>query len=62
MESFEDAMVVKGYVVDVKEDYDTAVLEDGTMNQIRMEVTLLVSSITYLGKDDNSKILEITRN
>jgi hypothetical protein len=53
---------VKGYVVDVKEDYDTAVLEDGTMNQIRMEVTLLVSSITYLGKDDNSKILEITRN
>ena len=62
LESFEDAMVVKGYVVDVKEDYDTAMLEDGTMNQIRMEVTLLISSITYLGKDDNSKILEITRN
>ena len=53
---------MKGYVVDVKEDYDTTVLEDGTMNQIRMDVTLLVSSITYLGKDDNSKILEITRN
>ena len=60
MDSFEDAMIVKGYVVDVKEDYDTAVLEDGTMNQIRMEVNLLVSSITYLGKEDNSKVLEIT--
>ena len=61
LESFEDAMVVKGYVVDVKEDYDTTVLEDGTMNQIRMEVTLLLSSITYAGKDDHFKKLEITR-
>ncbi|MBP5776436.1 MAG: hypothetical protein J6W56_02685 [Prevotella sp.] len=62
MDSYEDAMVVKGYVVDVKEDYDAVVLEDGTMNQVRIEVTLLISSITYMGKDDNSKILEITRN
>ena len=61
LESFEDAMVVKGYVVDVKEDYDTTVLEDGTMNQIRMEVRLLLSSITYAGKDDNYKRLDITR-
>lgn len=60
LESFEDAMVVKGYVVDVNEDYDTAVLADGTMNQIRMEVCLLVSSITYAGRDDNYKRLEIT--
>lgn len=62
MDSYEDAMVVKGYVVDVKEDYDAVVLEDGTMNQVRIEVTLLISSITYMGKDDNSKILKITRN
>ncbi|MBR0165813.1 MAG: hypothetical protein IJQ13_02915 [Prevotella sp.] len=61
LESYEDAMVVKGYVVDVNEDYDTAVLEDGTMNQIRMKVTLLLSSITYTGKEEKgNRLLEIT--
>jgi hypothetical protein len=55
-------MVVKGYVVDVKEDYDATVTEDGTVQQILIQVTLLLSSITYVGKDDNSKILEITHN
>ena len=59
--SYEDAMVVSGYVVDVMEDYDTAVQEDGTMNQILIEVRLLLSSITYSGKEDSYKQLEITR-
>lgn len=62
LSSYEDAMVAKGYVVDVKEDYDATVTEDGTVQQILIEVTLLLSSITYVGKDDNSKILEITKN
>ena len=62
LSSYEDAMVVKGYVVDVKEDYDATVTEDGTVQQILIQVILLLSSITYIGKDDNSKILEITRN
>ncbi len=62
LSSYEDAMVVNGYVVDVKEDYDATVTEDGTVQQILIQVTLLLSSITYVGKDDNSKILEITHN
>ena len=61
LKAFEDAMVVSGYVVDVKEDYDATETEDGTSQQILIQVTLLLSSVTYVGKEDNSKILEITR-
>ena len=61
LKAFEDAMMVSGYVVDVKEDYDATETEDGTSQQILIQVTLLLSSVTYVGKEDNSKILEITR-
>ena len=55
-------MIVRGYVVDVKEDYDATVTEDGVAQQILIQVTLLLSSITYMDKENNGKILEITRN
>lgn len=61
LKTYDDAMIVKGFVVDVKEDYDAKVTEDGSAQQILIKVTLLLSSITYVGKEDNSKILEITR-
>ena len=61
LKTYDDAMIVRGYVVDVKEDYDATETEDGTSQQILIQVTLLLSSVTYVGKEDNSKILEITR-
>ena len=61
LKAYDDAMIVRGFVVDVKEDYDASVTEDGTVQQILIQVTLLLSSLTYVGKEDNSKILEITR-
>lgn len=61
LKAYDDAMIVRGFVVDVKEDYDASVTEDGTAQQILIQVTLLLSSLTYVGKEDNSKILEITR-
>ena len=61
LKSYDDAMIVRGFVVDVKEDYDATVTNNGTVQQILVQVNLLLSSITYLGKENNSKILEITR-
>ena len=61
LKSFEDAMVTRGYVVDVKEDYDRAVTDGNLSDQILVEVTLLLSSITYVGKEEqNNRNLEIT--
>ena len=61
LKSYGDAMVVRGYVVDVKEDYDATVTKDGFVQQILIHVTLLLSSITYVGKEDKgNKQLEIT--
>ena len=61
LKRFEDAMVTRGYVVDVKEDYDRAVTDGNLSDQILVEVTLLLSSITYVGKEEqNNRKLEIT--
>ena len=61
LKNFEDAMVTRGYVVDVKEDYDRAVTDGNLSDQIMVEVTLLLSSITYVGKEEqNNRKLEIT--
>lgn len=58
---YEDAMIVRGFVVDVKEDYDATVTDNGTVQQILIQVNLLLSSITYVGKEDkNNRKLEIT--
>ena len=61
LKSYDDAMIVRGFVVDVREDYDATVTSNGTVQQILVQVNLLLSSITYVGKENNSKILEITR-
>lgn len=61
LKSYDDAMIVRGFVVDVREDYDATVTNNGTVQQILVQVNLLLSSITYVGKENNSKILEITR-
>ena len=61
LKSYDDAMIARGFVVDVSEDYDATVTEDGTVQQILVTVTLLLSSLIYTGKDDNIKVLEVTR-
>jgi uncharacterized protein YjbJ (UPF0337 family) len=98
LQSFEDAMVTRGYVVDVKENFSKVVSEssaekdgqeadaesngqsktlrekvkdnlskviervkDSVSDQILLEVTLLLCSITYVGKEEqNNRKLEIT--
>lgn len=62
LKSYDDAMIVRGFVVDVKEDYDAMVNEDGSVQQILIQVTLLLSSITYVSKDDKHQVLKITNN
>jgi hypothetical protein len=53
-------MVARGYVVDIREDYNPLKTDGQTVDQMLIEVTFLLSSITYLGKDDRNKKLEIT--
>ncbi|MBQ6379202.1 MAG: hypothetical protein IJJ56_10470 [Prevotella sp.] len=58
---YDDAMIVRGYVVDVMEDYDATVTDDGTVQQILVKVTLLLSSITYIGNEEKgNRQLKIT--
>lgn len=56
----EDAMVVCGYVVDVKDDYSSTPSVDGSTEQMQIHVKLLVANITYIGTNGN-RYVEISR-
>lgn len=56
---YEDAMIVKGFVVDVEDDYTSADGEDA--EQMLVHVCLLINSIIYNGRDRN-RTLEIYKS
>lgn len=59
LSSYENAMVVSGYVVDVEETYDSAFSSETETDQMLMNVKILLSSITYIGKQSNKTLFLI---
>lgn len=53
LSTYEDGMVVNGYIVHIEEKYTSSTQEDGSMTQIELTATLLCRSVTYLGADNN---------
>ena len=54
---FDDAMMVKGYIVDIEEHINTGNLQQGDDTQVLMKVKLLLSTITYLGSEHNIELV-----
>ena len=48
--SYDSAMVVEGYVVDIVEHYDDDEATEG--NQMSLEFSFLLTSITYIGEEE----------
>lgn len=59
LSTYEDGMVVNGYIVHIEENYTTAAQQDGSNTQIELSVKLLSRSVTYLGADNNYKSIFI---
>lgn len=59
LNTYEDGMVVNGYIVHIEENYTTAAQQDGSNTQIELSVKLLSRSVTYLGADNNYKSIFI---
>ncbi len=53
---YEDAMIADGYVIDIEEDFNSAMNEDGETEQILCNVKILLSNITYVGKSSNKTL------
>lgn len=51
-----EAMVVDGYVVDIQEDFRSAILNDPDEQQVILRARVLTRSITYIGQDCNKTI------
>ena len=63
LKAFDDAMVVEGYIVDLEDNYDATPDEDGTSEQILLNIKILVHSITYKGRvHHNDKVLRIKQS
>ena len=48
--SYDSAMVMEGYVVDIVEHYDDDEAKEG--NQMSLEFSFLLTSITYIGEEE----------
>ena len=53
---YDDALVVEGYVVDVEEDFRSAILNNPNEEQIVLRARVLTHSITYIGAGNNKTI------
>lgn len=55
LESYEDAMVARGYIIDIEEVFSTE-KGKGQQGQMLMHVKLLLNSITFVGKQHNLEL------
>lgn len=53
MDSYEDGMVVNGYIVHIEEEYTSRSNQAGSSTQIELHVKILTRSVTYLGSDNH---------
>ena len=51
---YEDGMIVRGYVVDIEEEYESAPGADNISEQMLAHIKLLVTSITFLGASEEN--------
>ena len=58
---YEDAMMVRGFVIDVEDDYTTTPSMKGSTEQMLIHVKLLLAHITYVGTNGN-RTIAITRS
>ena len=54
--SYEQAMAVEGFVVDVQEDFHSAALAETNEGQIALRARMLVRSIIYVGQNSNKTL------
>jgi len=50
LSTYEDGMVVNGYIVHIEENYTTAAQQDGSNTQIELSVKLLSRSVTKVSR------------
>lgn len=51
---FEDGMVINGYVVSVEEKYSSEKNQNGEEEQVLLDVTLMVRSVNYMGREEQN--------
>ena len=56
LRDYEDGMVVDGYVVDLKEEFESAPEAGGAAEQILLHVRMLVRSMTVLGQEEQNSL------
>ena len=54
LSNYEDGLVVNGYVVSVEENYNADKSITGEEEQMMLDVIIMASSVTYLGREEKS--------
>ena len=56
LDDYDDALMAVGSIIDVEEKFDT-IQKTGQQEQMLMHVKLLLNSITFIGKENNLKMV-----
>lgn len=59
LSSYEDGMVIDGYVVSVEEKYNAGRNNENRDEQVTLDIQILIRSVVYLGRDANSALKNI---
>lgn len=54
LSNYEDAMVARGYIVDVEDTYSSTPTRDGSTEQMLINVQVQLTSVVYLGTEANN--------
>ena len=57
--NYEDGLVVNGYVVSIEEDFNSAKNSQNIDEQVILNIQILVRSVLYLGRDENSGLKSV---
>lgn len=56
LSTYEDGMIINGYVVSVEEIFNSAKNKEDRDEQVILDIKILIRSVLYLGRDENSNL------
>jgi hypothetical protein len=59
LSTYEDGMIIDGYVVSVEENYNSAKNKENREEQVILDIKILIRSVLYLGRDESSNLKSV---
>lgn len=59
LSTYEDGMIIDGYVISVEENYNSAKNKEDRDEQVVLDIKILIRNVLYLGRDEYSNLRSV---